>query len=349
MYVKKKEAIKSYNLGYNPVMKLPQPNYGCGIILAKGNIPVLKKTFISKLNVNNTAAAGPFLMLTAAFLFAVLDGLIKLLGPSFRVWDIAFYRFGCGLVILLAAFGWRKNPFSGHNTRLLIIRGITGCAAFLSLVTAIRLIPISTAMVFFYSFPAFAALLSPLIFREAITKIEILCVIIALCGVLVLFDFSLEGTLFGQAMGVIGGFFAGLTVAIIKKLRDRNGPVTIYLYFCLLGTALTLPSFISDPQFPTIQIEWLIVGGIVFSSIFAQLIMNQGFKYCKSWEGGLFLTSELIFTSIIGIVLFCENVTWRFWVGGFFIFASAVLLNRSNAQRNSTEVIHSTDSQSESV
>ena len=304
---------------------------------------ILIKAFASKLNLNHTALAGPLLMFTAAFLFAVLGGLIKALEPSFRVWDIAFYRFGCGLVILLAAFGWRKNPFSGHNTRLLIIRGITGCAAFLSLVIAIRLIPISTAMVLFYSFPAFAALLSPLIFRETITKAEIVCVFIALCGVAVLFDFSLEVAMFGQVMAVVAGFFAGLTVAIIKKLRDKNGPVTIYLYFCLLGTVITLPSYMAAPQIPTIRIEWLIVGGIVFTSIFGQLIMNQGFKYCKSWEGGLFLTSELIFTSIIGIVLFCEIVTWHFWVGSFLIFSSAVLLNRSNTLKNSIESIHNTN------
>ncbi|UCD31912.1 MAG: DMT family transporter [Desulfobacterales bacterium] len=301
-----------------------------------------KKTLASKRILNQTALAGPLLMLTAAFLFAVLDGLIKALGPSFRVWDIAFYRFGCGLVILLAVFGWRKNPFSGHNTRLLIIRGITGCAAFLSLVTAIRLIPMSTAMVLFYSFPAFAALLSPLIFKEAITKVEIICVFIALCGVVILFDFSLEGTAFGQVMGVVAGFFAGLTVAIIKKLRDKNGPVTIYLYFCLLGTVITLPSYVAAPQIPTIQIDWLIVSGIVFISIIAQLLMNQGFKYCKSWEGGLFLTSELIFTTIIGIVLFSEIVTWRFWVGSFLVFASAVLINRSNTLKNAVESIHDT-------
>ena len=301
-----------------------------------------KKTLASKRILNQTALAGPLLMLTAAFLFAVLDGLIKALGPSFRVWDIAFYRFGCGLVILLAMFGWRKNPFSGHNTRLLIIRGITGCAAFLSLVTAIRLIPISTAMVLFYSFPAFAALLSPLIFKEAITKVEIICVFIALCGVVILFDFSLEGTAFGQVMGVVAGFFAGLTVAIIKKLRDKNGPVTIYLYFCLLGTVVTLPSYMAAPQIPTIQIDWLIVSGIVFISIIAQLLMNQGFKYCKSWEGGLFLTSELIFTTIIGIVLFSEIVTWRFWVGSFLVFASAVLINRSTTLKNAVESIHDT-------
>jgi hypothetical protein len=38
-------------------------------------------------------------MLGSAFIFAVLDVLIKLIGPEFRVWDIAFYRWGGGLLI----------------------------------------------------------------------------------------------------------------------------------------------------------------------------------------------------------------------------------------------------------
>lgn len=285
------------------------------------------------LNITGTAAISPLLMFVSAFLFAVLDILIKILGPSFRVWDIAFYRFGFGLVILTVVFGWRKNPFSGNNRKLLILRGITGSIAFLSLVTAIRLIPISTAMVFFYSFPAFAAIFSPLMFKEKITIPELVCVLVAICGVTVLFDFSLQGSLLGQAMALLGGAAAGITVCMIKKLREQNGPVIIYLYFCLLGTLVTLPSFIANPQIPRTPVELLIVGGIAFTSIIAQLLMNQGFQYCKSWEGGLYLTSELIFTSIFGILILGELVTWHFWTGGCMILGSAVAFNRFSAQR----------------
>jgi drug/metabolite transporter (DMT)-like permease len=284
------------------------------------------------LNLTGTAAIGPLLMFVSAFLFAVLDVLIKILGPSFRVWDIAFYRFGFGLLILTAVFGWRGNPFKGNNRKLLILRGISGSIAFVSLVTAIRLIPVSTAMVFFYSFPAFAAIFSSLIFKEKITGLEVICILVALFGVTVLFDFSLQGSLLGQVMALIGGAAAGITVCMIKKLRETNGPVIIYLYFCLIGTVLTLPSFIANPQIPTTTDELLIVSGIVFISISAQLIMNQGFKYCKSWEGGLFLTSELIFISIFGIFLLGELVNWHFWAGGILIFGSVVALNYFNAQ-----------------
>ena len=282
---------------------------------------------------NSAPTVGAFLMLTAALLFAVLDGLIKLLGPAFRVWDIAFYRFSCGLAILLPILGWKGNPFSGHDRKLLVVRGITGCCAFLALVAAIRLIPISSALVLFFSFPAFAAFFSPLIFKETITRDEILFVIAALGGVTILFDFNLHTALLGQALAVLGGGFAGLTVSIIKKLRETNGPAVIYFYFCLLGSLISLPPFMANPQIPRVPVEWLMLGGIVSSALAAQLLMNQGFRYCKSWEGGLFLMAEVVFTSILGILFLGEPVTWRFWLGGAMVLGSAVALNRGNARR----------------
>ena len=98
----------------------------------------------------NGSKAGPLLMLAAAFMFGVLDGLIKLMGPSYRIWDIAFYRWGLGLVLLIIIFGRQGRLLKTHNLKLMISRSITGCVAFLSLTAAIRNIPISTAMVLFF-------------------------------------------------------------------------------------------------------------------------------------------------------------------------------------------------------
>ena len=273
------------------------------------------------------------LMLAAAFMFSVLDGLIKLTGPAFRIWDIGFYRFGFSLVILVAILGWKGNPFKTDNLKLMIIRGITGSCAFLSLVTAIQLIPISTAMVLFYSFPAFAALFSFLIFGERISKNEIICILGALLGAAVLFEYQIAGNLFGQAAGLLAGCFAGLTICLIKKLKETNGAVVIYLYFCLLGALISFPGFISRPQLPRSGIEWLMIGGIVFTSTAAQLLMNQGFQYCKSWEGGLFLTSEVVLTSMLGIVFLGEILSWRFGLGGLLIVGSAVFINFARVRK----------------
>jgi drug/metabolite transporter (DMT)-like permease len=282
---------------------------------------------------HNDRFAGTLLMLASAFLFSVLDGLIKLLGPGFRIWDIAFYRFGFGLLILIGILGWKQNPFRTHNLKLMIIRGITGTTAFLLLVIAIRLIPISTAMVLFFSFPAFAALFAFFLFGEHISIAHIGCVLGALLGAAILFDYQLSDNLWGQAAGLASGIFAGVTVCFIKKLRETNGAPEIYLYFCLLGAVITFPAFISDPRLPRSAMEWVMTGGIVFAALSAQLLMNQGYKYCKSWEGGLILTSEVIFTSLLGILFLGEIFSWRFGMGGLLIIGSAVLSNFASVRK----------------
>lgn len=271
---------------------------------------------------------GPLLMLTSALMFSVLDVLIKTIGPEFRVWDIAFYRWGGSFAVMMVIFSWQGNPFKCHNLKMMVLRSISGCIAFLSLTTAIRLAPVSTIMVLFYSFPAFAAIISYLIFGERISTAEILCIAAAICGVAVLLDIKLDGNYIGYILGFIAGAFAGLTVSLIKKLRDTNGPVVIYLYFCLLGAAVAFPPYISNPTIPDSALDWLMICGIVGTSIIAQLTMNQGFKFCKSWEGGLFLTSEMIFVASFGIVYLGEPTGWRFWAGGLLILGSVLILNR---------------------
>ena len=276
----------------------------------------------------DAAVAGPLFMLSAALLFTLLNMLVKSLGPEYTVWSIGFYRFFGGAVMLIAIFGRYRNPYKGHNIRLLIIRGCVGCSAFICVITAIRLLPISTALIIFYSFPAFSAIFSFIIYKERIGMLEIACIATVLIGVGILLDFQLAEGLFGQVMALVGAAFAGLTVTLIRTLRKKNGPVTIYLYFCTMGILVTGPMFVRHPILPSSPAEWGMVLGLIFASLTAQLLMNQGFFYCRGWEGGVLMSSEVVFTAAVGILFFEDPVSWRFWIGGLMILISVIALNR---------------------
>ena len=280
----------------------------------------------------DAALAGPLFMLSAALLFTLLNLCIKLLGPAYRFWDIGFYRFGGGALVLLLLFARRGNPYRGQNVRLLIIRGCTGSAAFIALVAAIRMLPVSTALVIFYAYPAFAAVCAFLIYDERLGRAQMICIGAVLAGVAVLFDFSLDGSLWGKALALTGSAFAGLTVTLIRSLRLSNGPVVIYLYFCTMGLAVVILPFLAQPVVPATGLEWALIGGIVLTSLTAQLLMNQGFFYCRGWEGGVFMSSEVIFTAAVGILLLGDPVGWRFWLGGLMIVGGAVALNRAKGK-----------------
>lgn len=266
-------------------------------------------------------------MLSSGFLFAVMDCLIKLLGPPFRIWDIAFYRFGCGMVILLLMSARNHDIFNANNWKLLAARGIAGSLAFLAFVLALSLIPISTVLVLFYSYPAFAALFSAWLFREKMTGREVFWIFVTICGVGVFIDTRLEGGIFGQIATLIGAGCAGIALTVLKKARETNGSVVIYFYFCLAGATMTFIPFFSDPHLPASSYEWLILGGITGTSLIAQLLMNQGFYYCRSFEGGLFLTSEVMFVALWGFIFLREPITWHSIAGGTMILGSMIALS----------------------
>ena len=282
-----------------------------------------------------TGAAGPFFMISAALSFAVLDIFVKLIGPQYNAWSIGFYRFFGGMVIILMIFGRQGNFYKGDNIPLLITRGCTGSVAFISLIFAIRMLPVSTAIVIFYSFPAFSAIFSFLIHKERLGKIEALCIVAVMAGTAVLFDFDPgnAGNVTGQIMAVVGAVFAGLTVTLIRTLRKKNGSVIIYLYFCTIGTLVTAPMFSMHSVFPLTMVDGFMVMGIILSSLAGQLLMNQGFFYCRGWEGGVFMSSEVVFAAVAGIVFLGDPATWRFFTGGFIILVSVAVLNGLMAVR----------------
>ncbi len=270
------------------------------------------------------APTGLLLMMVSAFLFSLLGLQIKLLGDGFRVWDIATFRFGGGLVVLLMVFGRRERLFHPARPRLILTRGLAGTGAFLSLVIAIQQVSLSEAMVYFYSYPAFAAVFAALLFKDRIRRHDAFWIVLAFAGVAVLFDPHFEGAVFGRIMGITSAVFAGLTVTLIRELKKTHGAAIIYFFFCLVGGVVCLGPFLADPHLPHTITQWGLVAGIVATSVIAQLLMNHGFRYCPAWQGGLFMTSEVLYTTLFGIFLLAESVTWRFWLGGMLITGSTL-------------------------
>jgi drug/metabolite transporter (DMT)-like permease len=275
--------------------------------------------------------AGPLFMLLSACLFTAMNVLLKQAMADFRIWDIGFYRFSGGLVLLTAVFSRRGNPFRSPDTKLLVVRGCTGSVAFIFFILSVRLLPVSTALMLLYSFPAFAALFSSWIYREKVTPAGWACLGMVLIGVAVLVNPQSGGEELGYAAGLLSAVFAGLTMAIVRRLKQSNGSVIIYLYFCLVGSVVTAPFFLPAPVLPLSFHQMLVCGGIILTSIIGQLLMNHGFGYCRSWEGGLYMTSEVLFTSLAGILMFGDPVGWRFAAGGALILGSTVAIQLERA------------------
>ena len=284
--------------------------------------------------IKRSPLAGPLFMLLSACFFTGMNILLKQAMTEFRVWDIGFYRFFGGLVLLTAFFGRRSNPFRSSEIKLLMVRGCTGSVAFIFFILSVRLLPVSTASMLLYAFPAFAALFSAALYREKVSPAGWACLAAVLIGVALLVDPSSGGEILGYAAGICSAIFAGLTMAIIRRLKQTNGSVIIYLYFCLVGSVVTAPFFLQAPVLPLSLSQMLVCSGIILTSIAGQLLMNHGFGYCRSWEGGLYMTSEVLLTATAGVILFMDPVGGNFFCGGTLILGSTLAIQAEKAMRS---------------
>ena len=271
-------------------------------------------------------SSGFALMTFSAFFFALTDVVIKFISPAVAPTEIAFFRFFIGVAILVPLMVPRRISLKGDRTLILLVRGVSGTLTFFFLLRAIALIPLANAMVLFYTFPLFATLFAFLLYRESVGMVEIILIATGMVGIYILLDPGSHLYNRGDMFALLGGCFAGFTVVLIRKLRETNGPLVIYFYFCLVGGIATFPLFLMEFSMPTPgHLLLLILLGLLFLA--AQLLMNQGFKFCKASEGSVIMMSELIFVGIAGVIVFKEALSTRFLAGACLILGSSIGLN----------------------
>lgn len=290
-------------------MKNPNP------VKAEASGPPVSKRYV-----------GVGMMLGAALAFALLGGMIKTLDPRFRIWDIAFYRLFCNAVVILLFFRPLSQLGRVFLPGWLMARGGFGATAFLLMVWALQLLPLSMAIVLFYTFPAFAAFFSVLLFKSRLTTISILWLGLTFIGVVIISGLRIGDNFFGMIIALVGGLMGGLTVAIIKELRYKTGPVPIYFSLCAVGTLITAGPFFMNPQVPVTMIDWVLIPGTVIASFVGQMLMTYGFRFCQSWEGGMLLSTEVILTVMMGVFFFGDQLTLQFGIGSLLIFISVIAM-----------------------
>ena len=269
------------------------------------------------------------LMVLAAFVYSIGDVLFKILTSSVPITEIALIRFLFGGIVLAPVILSRGGSLKGNQIMALILRGILGTVSFFCLLKSMTLIPFSLTMVLFYTYPIFAAFFSFLLLGETIGRRELVLILVGFSGTYVLINPTSHSFNAGHLFGLLASCIGAMAMVMIRKARETDGAMIIYFYFCLVGGSISLPFVLSAYNMPALR-EWVLLLALGLSLLIAQLMMNQGFKYCKAAEGSLLLMSELVFAGIAGVFLFRDPVGLHFWVGASLVVGSGLGLNWVN-------------------
>lgn len=267
----------------------------------------------------------------APVFYAAMSAAAKLAGAHVSVWHIGVGRFCLGLLVtpvIVRALGlslWGKQRF------LLAVRGLCGSVAFLFLVASLQRIPLSVALIIFYLYPAFTALLSPWVTGEPTARNAWPFICCAFIGIiLILWPSGVSAALNpGHLFAAIASILCALTLLLVRRLSKDNNIYTLFFYLCLTGTLAGLVPLLmrASPILPQQTAPWLGIAAVAVFSIGAQLSINQALVHIPAPRVSVMMTAEVPLVAAFGVLYLGEPIGWRLIVGALFIFGSGVGLN----------------------
>ena len=118
------------------------------------------------------AHLGLFYAFLAAAIFSSVNVAVRFSAPYLTVWHIMFGRSLFGVLAMAGVAKWMGMGLLGRRRATLLILGITGFGSLTCLVKALLLLPLFEALLLFYLYTPFTALLSPVLTRDRIRPLD---------------------------------------------------------------------------------------------------------------------------------------------------------------------------------
>lgn len=263
----------------------------------------------------------------AMVIFGTLAPFVRNIGVSSG--ELALYRavMGAGLigVYLLAK---RRNPFCGGLKREILLLLLSGGAMginWILLFEAYRYTSVSTATLCYYFAPVIVTALSPVLFRERLTRKQLFCFVMATLGLVLITGLepsagsaNLTGILFGLGAAV---FYAAV-ILLNKYIRSTAGIQRTFLQF--LAAIVTLIPYVAATGGVTLSrldgTGWLclLVVGILHTGITYCLYFSS-LKEIPGQRTAILSYIDPLVAVLISVTVLRESMIWQQALGGGLI------------------------------
>ena len=274
------------------------------------------------------------LLASAFFIWGSIGIFVKMIPLNSGV--VAFDRSLVGMLFLIAvkAFMHKKVDIKGLKGNLLelCINGALLGLNWILLFESYNYTSVATSTICYNLGPMLVVLVSPLVFKERLTIVKILCVATALFGVVCVSGvFEQSGVssrdLIGVAFGVSAAVVYAITVVINKRL-DKIDPIdkavtqfassTVVMFiYCLFTTKA------SELEFSVQTIILMIVVGVVHTGVTYTLYFKS-LPNVTSQNVAIFAYIDPVVAVVLSALVLREELTVSTVVGAVLVIASAV-------------------------
>ncbi|MEP0964178.1 MAG: DMT family transporter [Roseobacter sp.] len=283
---------------------------------------------------------GAGLMAFSMLLFALEDMLIKLMASSLPIGQIVGMIGGSSAIILALVLRAQKQPLFTRQiwTTAVLLRAVGELVGTIGFVTAIALIPLSTASAILQATPLFVTLGAALFLQETVGWRRWTAILVGFCGVLLIIRPGLEGFSWQSLFAVQGVIGLGLRDLATRRIPKETSSLQLSFWaFLVLIPASALMIWANAEQFARPH-------GIVLVYLSIAILIGIAAYYCivaamRSGEISFvtpFRYSRILFALIIGISVFGEKPDRLTLLGAAIIVGSGLytLWREQNVRAN---------------
>lgn len=250
--------------------------------------------------------------------------------------SVLLLRYLVALPILGTMLLWRGRNFRLKRRELppIISLGILFSLSSLTLFQSYNYMDAGIASTLLFIYPILVAIIMATLFKERLSKQTILCIIMALCGIALLYRHDDGSTL--SLMGTLLVLASATSYAIyivgINKTSLRNvATLKISFYVLLSGIILFSGRLLvtRDLQIPTAD-EWQLWFNVIclaiFPTVVSLLCTTKAIQYIGATPTAILGVLEPVTAVIIGVCVFGEIITSRIAIGLLLIIVSVTFV-----------------------
>ncbi len=261
----------------------------------------------------------------SAVLFAINSVIVKIAANTYSGLFISSVRFLFGLILTIIAIKITGQEFRIINKKYWILRGVAGAIAMICFYVAIHLTSSGRTALLEKIYPVFVTIVSFLFYKEKITKNIIFSLILCTVGVFFIFYDGSKYSLAGDLIALCAGIAASFAIIFIKKARETDTSLMIYLSPCIFGM-ITVPFTFNEFTMVTANgfILLSLIGILTFA---AQIMMAYGYKEVPVTKGSIIFYLETILTILLSLMIVDEIITTRFIIGCILVILGLIINN----------------------
>ena len=271
---------------------------------------------------------GITLILLSALFFALMAATVKYLGDM-PVVEKIFFRNLFGVIIAFYLVKKKGRSLKGNNTKLLFLRSLTGLLGIAAYFYALSKIYLADAVILNKMSPFFVVILAAIFLKEKIKKPQFIALVLAISGAMMVIKPRFDYTVIPALVGLLSAFLAGCSYTIIRHLKETDYPETIVFYFTLISSLAMIPFMLAGQFVMPTGPQILALLGLGIFATTAQLLMTNAYHYAPAGELSIYTYSNIIFSTIIGLVIWGEIPDLLSILGGVAIIIAGIINYRS--------------------